>query len=189
MMDKRCPMSRPLFASLRITRTATQDELSALDTAVGGLPPSYRTFAEVYGTGRTSGLLLIFMPFQCPSGTFEYPGGGLTDVLDGFVSQWLADGGQPGDLDCLEPYDEESVGVAARYKELVFFAKSENGEAFCWLRTGDRYAFYTLDRAFLSLRYGGDDLLSMIGDMQTGKVKQLLGTGYEPLPSSFEGLA
>ena len=182
-------MTRPLFASLRITRTATRDELNALEAVVGGLPPSYRAFAETYGTGLTNGLLLIFMPFRCPSCTFEDRGAGLTDVLDGFVSQWIADGGHPGDLDCLEAYDDESVGVAARYKELVFFAASENGQAFCWLRTGDRYAFYTLDRAFLSLRYGGDDLLAMIADMQTGKVKQLLGTGYEPLPSSFAGLA
>ena len=78
--------------------------------------------------------------------------------------------------------------MAARYKELVFFAASENGGALCWLRTGDRYAFHTLDRAFLSLRYGGDDLLTMIADMQTSKVKQLLGNGYDPLPSSFVGL-
>lgn len=181
-------MTQPLFASIQITRAATQDELAALETAIGGLPPSYRTFAETYGTGRTNELLLIFMPFSCPSGTFEDRGRGLTDVLVDFVARWIADGGQLGDLDCLEPYDEESVGVAARYNELVFFATSENGESFCWLRTDDRFAFYTLDRAFLSVRYGGDDLLAMIGEMQTDKVKRLLGTGYEPLPSSFVGL-
>jgi hypothetical protein len=178
----------PLFASLRITRTATRDELAALDRTVGGVPRSYRTFAETYGAGRTNGLLLIFMPFRCPSGTFDDRGTGLAETLDDFVTRWIDDGGRPGDLDCLEPYDTESVGVAARYKELVFFATSENGESFCWLRTGDRFTFYTLDRAFLSLRYGGDDLLGMIGDLQTSKVKRLLGTGYEPLPSSFVGL-
>ena len=180
-------MTRPLFAVHRIVRTATSDELAALEDSVGGLPPSYRSFAETYGSGLTNGLILIFMPFRCGAGTFEHQGGGLTDVLNEFIAGLIAEGDRPGDPDCLEPYDEESVGVAARYRELVFFARSENGQAFCWLRTGQRYAFYTLDRAFLSLRYGGENLLAMLADMQSSKVKQLLGTGYEPLPSIFEG--
>ena len=178
-----------LFSSVRITRTATREELTALDAEIGGLPASYRVFAEQYGTGLTNGMILIFMPFPCAAGTFQIEGSGLTDILNDFIADWIADGRAPGELDCLEPYDKQSVGVAARYKDLVFFGKSENGESFCWLRTDDRYKFYALDRAFLSMRYGGDDLMTMIGDMQTDKVKAILGTGYKPLPSSFVGFA
>ena len=180
-------MSDKLFWSVRIPRTATREELTALDLEIGGLPPSYRAFAEQYGAGLANGLILIFMPFPCASGTFQSEGRGLTGILNDFVGDWIADGGTPGEQDCLEPYDKQSIGAATRYKDLVFFARSENGETFCWLRTDDRYTFYALDRAFLSLRYGGDDLMTMIGDMQTDKVKAILGTGYAPLLSSFVG--
>ena len=182
-------MTDKLFSSVRIARTATPEELTALDAEIGGLPPSYRVFAKQYGAGLTNGLIRIFMPFSSAAGLFQSEGEGLIDILNDFVADWIADGRAPGKEDCLEPYDQQSVGVAARYKDLIFFAKSENGESFCWLRTDDCYRFYVLDRAFLSLRYGGDDLMTLIGDMQTDKVKTILGTGYEPLPSSFVGYA
>ena len=181
-------MADDLFSSAQIGRTATRAELMALDAIIGPLPPSYRDFAETYGDGLTNALILVFMPFDGGAGEFVSESGGLKDLLDEFMAERLADGDLPGDEDCLQPYDEESRGVAIKYREFVFFARSENGETFVWLEMEGTFSFYSLDKAFLSLRYCGDSLLEMISRLQTSQIKLMLGTGYGPLPSTFIGM-
>ncbi len=177
----------PLFATARITRTATKAELDAAEAILGPLPPSYRRFAEQYGAGLTNGLMIVFMPFSSPAIDLVVRGRQLMKRTQLLLSGFLEDGATLGGEDCLEPYDEESQGVGPHYEELVFFARSENGESFAWWRRDGAYTFFSIDRACLSVRYGGSDLFEMIRRMQTLQVKQVLGSRYEPLPSTFVG--
>lgn len=92
-----------------------------------------------------------------------------------------------GDIDCLEPYDSESEIVADRYRDLLIFAKSENGELFGWLATSEGHQFFCIDRACFSVRYCGCDLFQLIKALQSDAVKTMMGEGYQSLPAVFEG--
>lgn len=40
-----------LFDHPNVTRTASAEEISAVEAAIGAMPPSYKTFAETFGYG------------------------------------------------------------------------------------------------------------------------------------------
>ena len=147
----------PLFATARITRTATQAELDAAEAILGPLPPSYRRFAEQYGAGLTNGLMIVFIPFSNPDVDLVVRGRQLMKRTQSVLSESLENGATLGGEDCLEPYDEESQGVGPHYEELVFFAWSQNGESFAWWRRDGEYTFFSIDHTCLSVRYGGSD--------------------------------
>jgi hypothetical protein len=183
------PSENPLFATHRTGRTSTKEELAATEQKIGPLPASYRDFASRYGAGLTNGLILIFMPFPSPVGELVDEHEMETERLQNMLASYLEDGAELGGIDCLEPYDEQSRHVAARYRELVFFARSENGERFAWLATDDGDQFFCIDRACFSVRYCGTDLAEMIRAMQTEAVQSMLGAGYQPLASTFDCVA
>lgn len=174
-----------LFAMARITCAASDAELDAAEAILSVLPQSYRAFAKRYGGGVACGLVVLCSP--APGGDLIARAQVLTARLRLRISYSLEDGAELGGVDCLEPYDDGSRGVAARYRELVVFANSINGEFFAWLPVGDTFIFYAIDRACLSVRFGGYDLCAMIRALQTEQVKDILGSGYTPLPSTFEG--
>ena len=178
-----------LFNRSSVSRKATAEEISAVEAEIGALPPSYKTFAETFGYGTTNGLFVIEMPFnmfgRCG---LVVRGDALHEQVHWLVDQLLDDGAEVGDRDCLEPYDEESQGIASFFDDLRFYGISINGEYLCWRRDTDgAFKFYVIDRACFSIRFAGTSLIEFIRRTQTEDVKTLLGSGYEKLPSTFEG--
>jgi len=178
-----------LFDRSNVTRKATAEEISAVEAEIGALPPSYKTFAETFGYGTTNGLFVIEMPFNMfGHGGLAVRGEALHEQVHWLVDQLREDGAEVGDLDCLEPYDEESQDVASFFDDLRFYGNSINGEYLCWRRDKDgAFKFYVIDRACLSIRFAGTSLIEFIRRTQTDDVKTLLGSGYEKLPRTFEG--
>jgi hypothetical protein len=178
-----------LFDHTNITRTAVAEEISAVETAIGALPPSYKTFAETFGYGTANGLFVIEMPFSMfGNDGLLIRGADLHEQVHWLVDQQREDGFEVGDIDCLEPYDEESRNIASFFDDLRFYGNSINGEYLCWRRDKDGlFKFYVIDRACLSIRYAGTSLIEFIRRTQTDDVKTLLGTGYDALPRTFEG--
>ena len=178
-----------LFNRSSVSRKATAEEISAVEAEIGELPPSYKTFAETFGYGTTNGLLIIEMPFDMfGHGGLVVRKDALHEQVHWLVDQLREDGAEVGDLDCLEPYDEESRDVARFFDDLRFYGNSINGEFLCWWPDKDgAFKFYVIDRACLSIRFAGTSLIEFIRRTQTDDVKTLLGSGYEKLPSTFEG--
>ncbi len=177
-----------LFIRSSVTRTASTEEISAVEAEIGALPPSYKTFAETFGCGTTNGLFVIEMPFNMfGHDGLVVRGDALHEQVHWLVDQLREDGAEVGDLDCLEPYDEESQDVAGFFDDLRFYGNSINGEYLCWRREHGAFKFYVIDRACLSIRFAGTSLIEFIRRTQTEDVKTLLGSGYEKLPRTFEG--
>lgn len=180
-----------LFDRATITRTASAAEISDLQAQIGPLPPSYTLFARTFGYGTTNGLFVIEMPFSMfGNDGLLVRGVELHDQVHSLVDQYREDGSVIGDLDCLEPYDDESRDIARFFEELRFYGSSINGEFLCWRRDQDAtFKFYVIDRACFSIRCAGTSLIQFIRNTQTRSIKTLLGSGYEALPRIFEGAA
>ncbi|MGV1873905.1 SMI1/KNR4 family protein [Agrobacterium rosae] len=178
-----------LFDRSNVTRTASAEEISAVEAHIGVLPPSYKAFAETFGYGTTNGLFVIEMPFNMfGSDGLLVRGRVLHEQVHWLVDQLLEDGCGVGDPDCLEPYDEESCDIAIFFEDLRFYGNSINGQYLGWRRDQDgSFKFYVIDRACLSIRFVGTSLIEFIRRTQTDEVKTLLGSGYDALPSTFEG--
>ncbi|MGI2035161.1 SMI1/KNR4 family protein [Rhizobium panacihumi] len=179
-----------LFDQSSVTRAATEEEIAETERQVGPLPECYKRFAATFGYGTTNNLFIIEMPFAVTEdrGLIER-GGFLRDQVRWLVDGHREDGLEIGEEDCLEAYDEESRDVAAFFHRLQFFGKSENGEYLCWRSIGDgMFRFHVIDRACLSIRYGGASLIDFIRASQTDAVKTMLGAGYERLPRTFAGV-
>ncbi|PPU66207.1 hypothetical protein [Xanthomonas pisi] len=180
-----------LFERATITRTASAEEISDLQAQIGPLPPSYTLFARTFGYGTTNGLFVIEMPFSMfGNDGLLVRGVELHDQVHSLVDQYRQDGIAIGDLDCLEPYDDESRDIAGFFDALRFYGSSINGEFLCWRRDQDEtFKFYVIDRACASIRFAGTSLIHFIRNAQTSSIKTLLGSGYEALPRTFEGAA
>lgn len=177
-----------LFDRATITRTASADEISDLQAQIGPLPPSYALFARTFGYGTTNGLFVIEMPFSMfGNDGLLVRGVELHDQVHSLVDQYLEDGIAIGDLDCLEPYDDESRDIAHFFDALRFYGSSINGEYLCWRRDQDDFKFYVIDRACLSIRCAGTSLIQFIRKAQTSEIRTVLGSGYQALPRTFEG--
>ncbi|MEB2846979.1 hypothetical protein GAO09_16330 [Rhizobiales bacterium RZME27] len=178
-----------LFEQSSVTRTATDEEIAEAERQIGALPECYKRFAATFGYGTTNNLFIIEMPFGMDANSGLIARGDmLRDQVRWLVDGHCEDGLEIGEEDCLEPYDEESRDVAAFVDRLQFFGKSVNGEYLCWRATDDgMFRFHVIDRACLSIRYGGASLIDFIRASQTDAVKTMLGMGYERLPRTFEG--
>jgi hypothetical protein len=179
-----------LFDRSTVTRTATEEAIAEAERQIGPLPECYRRFAATFGYGTTNGLFVIEMPFaMTPDSGLMARGNFLREQVRWLVDTSIEDGAEIGDEDCLEPHDEESGDVAAFFDRLQFFGKSLNGDYLCWRALDDgTFRFHVIDRACLSIRSAGGSLIEFIRRSQTDEVKALLGTGYERLPRTFEGV-
>ncbi|NTE89652.1 SMI1/KNR4 family protein [Agrobacterium rubi] len=178
-----------LFDHPNVTRTASVEEISAVEAKIGAMPPSYKTFAETFGYGTTNGLFVIEMPFNMfGSDGLLVRGCAPQEQVHWLVNQLREDGCKVGELDCLEPYDEGSRDIASFFDELRFYGNSINGEYLCWRRDQDgSFKFHVIDRACISIRFAGTSIIDFIRRTQTSDVKTLLGSGYSPLARTFEG--
>ena len=68
----------------------------------------------------------------------------------------------------------------------MVFADNIDGGYHAWLRAGDASAFHTIDRACMSVRFGGTDFVATVRATQTEHVRAILGAGYAPLLRTFE---
>ncbi|MES5100587.1 hypothetical protein ABUK73_20350 [Agrobacterium sp. BA1120] len=178
-----------LFDRSNVTRAASVEEISAVEAEIGALPPSYNIFARTFGYGTTNGLFVIEMPFSMfGNDGLLVRGVEIRDQVHSLVAEYREDGIEIGDLDCLEPYDDESRDIASFFDDLRFFGSSINGEYLCWRRDrDDSFKLHVIDRACFSIRFAGTSLIEFIRRTQTDDVKNLLGSGYEALPRTFEG--
>ncbi|MBB4131795.1 hypothetical protein [Xanthomonas sp. 3075] len=178
-----------LFDRSNITRTASAEEISAVEAQIGPLPPCYKIFARTFGYGTTNGLFVIEMPFSMfGSDGLLVRGVEIHDEVHSLVDAYREDGIEIGDLDCLEPDDDESRPVARFFDDLRFYGSSVNGEYLCWRRDQDEgFTFHLIDRACFSIRFAGTSLIEFIRKTQTNDIKTLLGSGYQALPRTFEG--
>lgn len=148
------------------------------DTRLPGgfrLPNSYREFISRFGYGRLLGLFIVYTadPSQ-PDSLFSEG-----EKVRSFVREALQD----------EYFECEPDGSEALAGALFPFAMSENGEYLAWALSEEdegEYPIYCLAARMAGTRYAGRDLVEVIDRLTGSGVKEILGTGYSPLPSTFE---
>jgi hypothetical protein len=169
------------FPALTVTgvpATASADILESTKLPGGfDLPASYRDFAQTFGYGRLGDLLFIYMPLETKFCNLLL---GRNNDLRDLMQEGLRD-------DLWEFGPDGSPELVSR---LSAFGISENGHILTWdigEKTGpNEYAIYAIASKLLAIRRAADNLYEFVAKLLDQRVKSVLGSGYEPLPATFE---
>lgn len=161
---------------------ATADETALAQTRLAGgfgLPASYRDFARTYGYGLLCGLLIIFVPIpDCDEDDLVTR----SPALGAFFREGIAE----------EWFEYEPDGSPDLVARLVPFGISENGHFLAWnpaeITGPDEAMIYVVSPKFLAVRRAAPTLYELIAGCLDERVKQILGSGYAPLPATFRPL-
>lgn len=153
-------------------------------TMVGGfpLPPSYREFSREYGYGKVGGLVIVLSP--APAGPDSIIKNG--ERLRGFIQEAVSG----------KFLDPEPDGSLVWASQLYPWAASENGEYFVWrleppapkFADGREYPIYCIGARMASIRYAARDVWELWSRLAGDDIRQILGSGYQPLPKTFKPL-
>jgi hypothetical protein len=148
-----------------------------------GFPPSYQTFAKEFGWGRLGELFLIYVPLGDYPDSWQVRSPYIREAMDEFYAEMEYD-----------PLFLEPDGYPGLEKSLLPFAMSENGEYLAWDMSkrgpDEELPIYVLASRLGGMCYGGANLDEFVDNcLSEQKVKRVLGTGYPPLPPTFEPLA
>lgn len=152
-------------------------EARAATVAGRCLPDSYCRFISSFGYGRFGRLLIIY------SASADHPDSIFDQGLRvrGFIEEAVAEGYFE-----FEPDGRESQGP-----DLYPFAASENGEYFVWDMgdfKGGEYPIYCIGARMGGMRYAAADLYQLFERLSGDAIREVMGPGYSPLPSVFEGM-
>ncbi|HET7414660.1 MAG TPA: SMI1/KNR4 family protein, partial [Arthrobacter sp.] len=141
------------------------------------LPPSYETFMRRFGYGRLFGLLIVFPAENaCPDSLAKQG-----EKVRGFILEALAE----------EYLEFEPDGSESMARSLYPFAMSENGEYFAW-DTGSaengEYPIYCIGSRMAGITYAASDMYELVNVLGSEQVKSVMGSGYAPLPATFDPL-
>lgn len=146
-----------------------------------GFPPSCQTFVKEFGWGRLGELFLIYVPLGDYPDSWQVRSPWIKEGMDEFYAEMEYD----------DPFELEPDGYVGLEKSLLPFAMSENGEYLAWDMSkrgpDEELPIYVIASRLGGMRYGGANLDEFVGNcLSEHKVKQVLGTGYTPLPPTFE---
>lgn len=142
------------------------------------LPQSYCDFVTQFGYGLLSNLLIIYVPMPGFGDDLSQRSKALMRV----IKESIAD-----DLFEYKPHGNRKLA-----ERLVPFGISENGHILAWdpadNTAKDEYQLYAIGSKCLAIRKAGENLYSLIEQIQDKRVKKILGEGYEPLEPNFRPL-
>ncbi len=156
--------------------TATRDEMERVRLREGfELPASYRDFADRLGYGLLCDLLIIYIPMGSHGDSLPVRHQEMRETIEESLEADLV--------------EYEPDGSRELLQRLVPFGISENGHTLAWdpeEPTGDgEYMIFVIGSKYLAVRRGAPDLYAFVESCLDGRVKGMLGSGYEPLPARF----
>lgn len=142
------------------------------------LPPSYIEFAESYGYGLLLNLFIVYIPLENHCDNLAKRSRELQEMFrEGVAGNW---------------FEYEPDGSPQLIEELVPFGISENGHYLAWHLTepdqAGEYPIYVVGSKLLAVRRAASNLADFIEKCTSPQVKEILGTGYNPLPAQFKPL-
>jgi hypothetical protein len=151
-----------------------------------GFPKSYIDFSIKYGWGRLCGLFLVYIPLV----NSVYPDSWQIQHLRirNFMTDFYSKCSDEEDKELYEPDASLSLAMSA-----IPFAMGENGEYLVWdIRNRSKdseFPIFVINSRFSGIRYAGNNLFEFIYNCTNlPQVKNTLGSGYKPLPLTFEPL-
>ncbi len=144
-------------------------------------PPSYREFVQRYGYGLSCGLFLIYIPMDKYPDSWHIRSKEIIstyqDVLDDEDSLW---------------FDLEPDVTYQKLKDLIPFAKSDNGEYLFWdIESGEDQEFdiYITDFRGIGFTKVASNLYELFEKITSeSSFKEVLPFNQNPLPNVFQPL-
>lgn len=176
-------MWEQIFTSLSPGFVPDDTELDRAAAELGfALPDSYRSFCRACGVGLAGEQFRIAVPGPYEASDLITQAGILAHSVSAAIGM-LEDGAE------LHRFDVEG-GDPAIVERACFFGRGEDGGLLFWdvSGTGPEYEIWLLAPDLETIRFGGESLNDFFTRV-TVPAALVLGSGSEPLPARFEGVA
>lgn len=172
-----------LFNSVDVTRTASLDELSALEKKMKlKLPQSYKEFMLQLGDGIACNHFKVFFP--TPNEDFIEESASIREGIEIYLNDLNATGyGGPSD-------DYEDDVTEDLFRRLIPFCATANGGYLAWdpeSFSNDEYRIYFIGYHFENVKFAAANLFDFFEGACSPRVKTMLGFVYEPFQPVFLG--